>query len=118
MQNWDFQRGIASMQLQAQLGVEHGLTLGACLEGTGVTPAELADPAAVVSAHQELGLVRNLVRGLGRVPGLGLEAGTRYHFSVYGILGFAIVSSPDLRGSLSAAIRAHVHDDQPGSGAS
>ena len=105
MQNWDFQRGIASMQLQAQLGLEHGLSLGACLEGTGVTPAELADPAAVVSAHQELGLVRNLVRALGDVPGLGLEAGTRYHFTVYGILGFAVISSPNLRSAVEVALR-------------
>ena len=105
MQNWDFQRGIASMQLQAQLGLEHGLSLGACLEGTGVTPAELADPAAVVSAHQELGLVRNLVRAIGHIPGLGLEAGTRYHFTVYGILGFAVISSPNLRSAVDVALR-------------
>jgi len=105
MEPWDFQRGIASMQLQAQLGVDHGLSLVACLDGTGLTPAQLADPAAVVSAHQELRLVRNLVRGLGEIPGLGLEAGTRYHFSAYGILGFAVVSSPNLRSALEVALR-------------
>ncbi|HWY25426.1 MAG TPA: AraC family transcriptional regulator ligand-binding domain-containing protein, partial [Nevskia sp.] len=105
MHNWDFQRGVASMQLQAQLGVEHGLPLEACLEGTGVTPAQLADPAAVVGAHQELSLVRNLVRRLGHIGGLGLEAGTRYHFTVYGILGFAIISSRDLRSAMDVALR-------------
>jgi len=105
METWDFQRGISSMQLQAQLGVERGLSLAACLDGTGLTPAQLADPAALVSAQQELRLVRNLVRGLAQVPGLGLEAGTRYHFSAYGILGFAIVSSPNLRSALEVALR-------------
>lgn len=105
MHNWDFQRGIASMQLQAQLGVEHGLSLAACLEGTGLTSAQLADTSAVVSGHQELALVRNLVRGLSHVPGLGLEAGTRYHFTAYGILGFAIISSPDLRSAMDVALR-------------
>ncbi len=103
--HWDFQRGIASMQLQAQLGLDHGLSLDACLEGTGVTPAQLGDAAAVVGAHQELALVRNLVRRLGQVPGLGLEAGTRYHFTAYGILGFAIVSSRDLRSAMDVALR-------------
>ncbi len=105
MHNWDFQRGIASMQLQAQLGLDHGLSLAACLEGTGVTPAQLADPAAVVGAHQELSLVRNLVRRLGHVEGLGLEAGVRYHFTAYGILGFAIISSRDLRSAMDVALR-------------
>ncbi|MFI4981410.1 MAG: AraC family transcriptional regulator ligand-binding domain-containing protein, partial [Nevskiales bacterium] len=105
MHNWDFQRGVASMQLQAQLGVEHGLSLTACLEGTGLTSAQLADTAAVVSGHQELALVRNLVRGLAHVPGLGLEAGTRYHFTAYGILGFAVISSPDLRSAMDVALR-------------
>jgi AraC-like DNA-binding protein len=105
MENWDFQRSIASMQLQAQLGQEHGLSLADCLDGTGLTAAALADPAALVSAHQELRLVRNLVRALGHVPGLGLEAGTRYHFSAYGMLGFAVISSPNLRSALEVVLR-------------
>jgi AraC-like DNA-binding protein len=103
--HWDFQRGIASMQLQAQLGVEHGLSLAQCLEGTGLGPAQLADPAALVGARQELRLVRNLVRGLGHVAGLGLEAGMRYHFTAYGMLGFAVISSPNLRSALDVALR-------------
>ena len=105
MHNWDFQRGIASMQLQAQLGLEHGLPLSACLEGTGLSEAGLGDAAAVVSAHQELRLVRNLVGGLAHVPGLGLQAGVRYHFTAYGILGFAIISSPDVRNAMEVALR-------------
>lgn len=105
MHHWDFQRGIASMQLQAQLGLDHGLPLERCLEGTGLTPAELADPAAVVSAHQELRLVRNLVQGLAQVQGLGLEAGVRYHFTAYGILGFAVISSPTVGSAMDVALR-------------
>lgn len=103
--HWDFQRGIASMQLQAQLGLDHGLSLAACLDGSGVTPAQLADATVVVGAHQELALVRNLVRRLKQVPDLGLRAGQRYHFTAYGILGFAIVSSPNLRSALDVALR-------------
>ena len=105
MEHWDFQRGIASMQLQAQLGVELGLPLADCLRGTGLTPAQLADPAAVVSAQQELRLVRNLVQGLPQVADLGLRAGMRYHFTAYGILGFAVISSRDLRSALEVALR-------------
>jgi AraC-like DNA-binding protein len=105
MQDWDFQRGIASMQLQAQFGVELGLPLERCLEGTGLGPAELADTGLVVSAHQELRLVRNLVQGLEHIPGLGLDAGVRYHFTVYGILGFAVISSPDVRSAMDVALR-------------
>lgn len=105
MQDWDFQRGIASMQLQAQFGVDHGLPLAQCLEGTGLNPTELADTSLVVSAHQELRLVRNLVQGLEHLPGLGLDVGVRYHFTAYGILGFAVISSPDVRSAMGVALR-------------
>ncbi|MGW5113445.1 AraC family transcriptional regulator ligand-binding domain-containing protein [Nocardia sp. NPDC004123] len=46
----------------------------AILDGTGVDPAALANPDAEIQAGQELRMVRNIVAGVGDVPGIGLLA--------------------------------------------
>jgi AraC-like DNA-binding protein len=49
----------------------------------------------------ELAVVANLVRELRNPPGLGVEAGTRFRLTSYGLWGFVLISSP----TLSSAIR-------------
>jgi len=61
---------------------------GACLRGSGIAPKLLREPAAEIEAHQELAVVRNIVRHLGHEPGLGLVAGSRYQLTAYGIWGY------------------------------
>jgi AraC-like DNA-binding protein len=84
-----------------RLGQENGLSVETCLDGSGLTEAQLSDPSGEVSATDELAVVANLVRELGNPPGLGIEAGTRFRFTSYGLWGFALISSP----TLSSAIR-------------
>ncbi|MBA5688262.1 AraC family transcriptional regulator [Rugamonas apoptosis] len=105
MANWDFPRGIAGMRVLAELGVSHGLSLGQCLAGSGVRQGDLENPSAVVSAEQELRLIRNLLAYLKDVPALGVIAGMRYHYTTFGMLGFAMVTSPDIHEALSVAMR-------------
>lgn len=102
---WDFARSITSMRLMTELGAEHGLSVACCLAGTGVKESDLRDSTAVVTAQQELTLIRNLISQLGDVPGLGIEAGKRYHFTAFGALGFAMVSSPNALSALHLALR-------------
>lgn len=102
---WDFERSIASMRLMTELGVDHGLTAGCCLAGTGLRASDLNEPAMLVSAKQELRLIRNLISHLAHVPGLGIEAGKRYHFTAFGALGFALASSPNALSALDLALR-------------
>ena len=101
----DCERSITSMRLMAELGAAHGLSVRACLAGTGVRERDLEDAAALVAPEQELGLIRNLVTHLGPVPALGIEAGLRYHFTAFGMLGLAMAASPDARGALEIALR-------------
>nr|WP_241695988.1 AraC family transcriptional regulator [Solimonas terrae] len=89
----------------ADLAVKHGLTLGAVLAGTDLDARQLGDPEYLVSGEQELQLIRNLVNGLGDPPGLGIEAGQCYHFTAFGVLGFAIISSPTPRAALDVALQ-------------
>ena len=93
------------MWLMTELGIDHGLSARTCLAGTGLKEQDLTDPAVVVSAKQELRLISNLIDHLGDVPGLGIEAGRRYHFTAFGALGFAMVSSPNARSALDIALR-------------
>lgn len=93
------------MRLMTDLGVDHGLTVNTCLAGTGVKEQDLNDPSVIVSAKQELRLISNLIKHLGDIPGLGIEAGKRYHFTAFGALGFAMVSSPNARSAMDVTLR-------------
>lgn len=105
MPQWNFQRNVTSMRLMAELAVAHGLTMRAALAGTDTDEQQLSDPEHLVSGEQELQLIRNLVNGLGNPPGLGIEAGQRYHFTAFGVLGFAIISSQTPRAALDVALQ-------------
>lgn len=87
-------RSAISVHLLTQFALDHGLAIDACLADTGLDWRLLADPGAEVDAEQELQLMRNLHRHLGRRPGSGLAIGRRYQLSSYGIWGFALLSSP------------------------
>lgn len=102
---WDFARSVTSMRLMTDLGVDHGLSVNTCLAGTGIKEQDLNDPSVIVSAKQELRLISNLIRHLGDIPALGIEAGKRYHFTAFGALGFAMVSSPSARSAMDVTLR-------------
>ena len=105
MVHWDLPRTPASASLLAQLGVEHGVPVEATLRGTGLRHEQLDDPNGELSAAQELHLIDNLLDALGDAPGLGLEAGVRYHLTTYGIWGFALISSPTMRSAVGTGLR-------------
>jgi AraC-like DNA-binding protein len=103
----DIGRPIAGAQLMVQLARDHGLSLDQSLNGTGITPATLQDPAAEIRLDQEVALTRNVVTALKDVPALGLESGLRYNLATFGVYGFAIMSSSTVRGALDVAMRYH-----------
>ncbi len=87
------------------LGTEEGIDEADLLAGTGITPGALLGPQAEVSARQELGVVANLVDALGDPPGLGFDAGARYHLTAYGLWSFLLISSPTPRSAVEVALR-------------
>ncbi|MBA5639863.1 AraC family transcriptional regulator [Duganella sp. LX20W] len=105
MGGWDFARSISGIRLLAELGASHGLAVKQVLAGTGIRQRDLDDAGCVVSAEQELRLIRNLLAHLRHVPALGVEAGLRYHYSTFGSLGFAMVTSRHARQALDVALR-------------
>lgn len=97
MKSWDFCRSVTSAQILVSLGLDHGATLAALLRDTGLDQRSLENPETVVEASSELTVIRNLLAELPNVAGLGLLAGERYHFSAYGIWGYALACSPSAR---------------------
>ncbi|WP_182003387.1 AraC family transcriptional regulator [Acinetobacter lactucae] len=101
---WAFERSIHSVRLMADFAVESGISYQTILKGTGLSQQQLLDPNMVVTGHQELQLIQNLVEQLGDRPTLGLEVGTRYHFTTFGPLGMALISSASIREALDFAL--------------
>ncbi|MBJ8348817.1 AraC family transcriptional regulator [Antrihabitans sp. YC2-6] len=98
-------RSTTSAAAMVGLASEYGVGAELVLRGTGISCADLADPAAEIAAASELALVRNVVGLLGNVPGLGLIAGARYHVGLHGIWGFALLASATTRAALELALR-------------
>jgi len=94
----------SSLQLLIELGDQHGLDVGRCLDGSGVAEAALQDPHAEVTVRQEYAVMRNVVRHCGSEPGLGVLAGTEYHIGLHGTFGLLLVTGQTLRASLDIAL--------------
>ena len=105
MRFWDFTRSPASAHLLVEFGREHGLTSAQLLARSGLSLGQLSDPTMEITAAQELCVTGNLLRLLQQPAGLGLEVGMRYHFSVYGVWGYGLVSSRSGLDALNLAVR-------------
>ncbi|KVD70298.1 AraC family transcriptional regulator [Burkholderia sp. ABCPW 14] len=102
---WDFVRPVNTTRVLVDIGVEQGLGVRQCLDGSGVAPELLDRPEATVAAAQELHIVRNLMRFLGPDFPLGIEVGRRCHATAYGIWGFALLSSATFAHAVSVGLR-------------
>ncbi len=101
---WQVDRGPASVRLLVEAGVERGLDRAGLLAGTGLSEACLDDANAQITAVQELRLTDRLLQLLGRPAGLGWTLGLRYHYSVHGLWGYGLVSSPTVGEALAYAL--------------
>ncbi|MEB6665669.1 AraC family transcriptional regulator [Acinetobacter vivianii] len=101
---WTYERSIHSVRLMADFAAELGVSHQQILKGTGLEQQQLLDPNTLVTGQQELQLIRNLVEKFGQRPLLGLEIGTRYHFTTFGSLGLALISSANIREALNFAL--------------
>ena len=105
MVQWDVPRSSAGALMTVRLAEAHGVPADACLRGTGLTMSDLLDPAETITAAQELGVIGNLLAAVGDASGLGLEAGALFSISTYGIWGFALLTSPNLRSAVETAFQ-------------
>jgi len=101
----DYMRSVGSVRLAVDFGLEHGLAPSKLLHGSGLVLAQLDDPAAEISAEQELKVTGNLLRLLKNEEHLGLRLGLRYHFSSYGFWGYGVISSATIKDAIEMALR-------------
>ena len=94
----DTRHHIKAIPIALQAMQTMGYTVEDCLTGTGLTPADLANPGSQVEfgLDQEFRFHRNLLQ-LTNNPMLGLLLGKAYQLESYGLLGYAFMSAPTLR---------------------
>lgn len=109
MSFWDFARDPSGVLKLLEVGSERGVQQAALLlQGSRITLEQLQDPNSEISATQELRVIGNLQRHLGRPPGLGLDIGLRCHFSTFGMWGYGLVSCATLGEAVDMALR-YIH---------
>ena len=103
--HWDFPRSATGVGVLVEAGSTLGVEAGAILRGVGLRPAELANPDLLVAPAQELAAIRNLRAAAGDRPALAAEVGAAYRLTTFGILGYALLSSPTLRDVIAVTLR-------------
>ncbi|WP_405492613.1 AraC family transcriptional regulator [Nocardia sp. NBC_00511] len=98
-------RSITSTALLADFALGRGLSLQSILRDSGLRETELRDPSAEITMGQEFSVMRNVVAGIDDEPGMGLLAGLLCHPPSMGVLGFALMSSSNLRHAMDIALR-------------
>ncbi|UXH79945.1 AraC family transcriptional regulator [Roseateles amylovorans] len=85
---------------------EFGVCSERALAGTGLSSAQIDDPATRTSVQQLLTVGRNAVR-LCPAPELGLRVGQRLHISCYGLYGYAMLCTATMREGFEMSMRYH-----------
>ena len=83
-----------------------GIKATDALAGVSLSLTQLQSPATRVSANQVLQLYENAIR-LSRDPQFPYKAGLKFHVSTYGMYGFALLSCPNFRDTMSFAMKYH-----------
>jgi len=103
--SWDFPRDPLATRLLVEEGQRRGMSMPACLAGTGLQPSDLRDHQGVIDAGTELTVIRNLIDYAGDEPGLGAATAKRITLGMMGIWGFAALSSRTTRELVDIAVR-------------
>lgn len=97
-------RPVTSLRLLCDAAATHGIDAAACLEDTGITVEDLADPVSLHTTQQELQAIENYVRLAPGNVGLGWAVGQAMHVNAFGVWGFAILTSPTLRSAIQTSL--------------
>lgn len=99
--DWSFPRAATSVEMLVRYAERRGVPPRTALAGTGLRLAGGAREP-LVTAAQELTVVRNLRRVLGEV---GAEVGRTYRAESFGPLGLALLGSRTVRDAMEVALR-------------
>ncbi|WP_155948797.1 AraC family transcriptional regulator [Mycobacterium sp. URHB0044] len=92
-------------RLLCEVANERGVSTDDVLTGTGIRASDVNDPEGVVTAWDEIAVVRRLLTLLPDTVGLGIQVGTRYRLTHLGLFGFATMSCATLRELFDVSMR-------------
>ena len=98
-------RSSASARILLEVAGEYGISPTVALRGTGLRTGDLRDPASEILSSQEQTLIENIVNVVGENSSFAVDAGTRYSLGLFGMIGFAFMSSPTLRDTVELSLR-------------
>lgn len=101
---WAVPRGTEGVRIMVDGAAAHGMTTTRCLAGTGLDAADLHNEHALIWAHQEFAVIRNILAELGDRPGLGIGIGAYSTIGRTGVIGFMMLAGPTVRAALERAI--------------
>lgn len=96
---------VAISQIMVNFAARHGVDAETCLLDTDIDPAMFLDADALITREQEMRLIENLILALPDYPALGFELGQQYNISTFGIWGFALRTSRNLKEAAECALR-------------
>lgn len=97
-------RPSGSLRILCEAAPSYAVTADQCLAGTGLVLFDLYAPETKVTLAQELQAIGNFLAHAPRRAGLGIEIGQRYQPEVFGVWGYAILSSPTFYAGLKVAM--------------
>lgn len=103
--DWDFPRSATGIAVLVEVGGRLGVDAGRVLGGTGLLRADLSAPHLLVTPEQEIAAIRNLRAAVPDGTPLAAEIGAAYRVTTFGILGYALLSSPTLREAIALTLR-------------
>jgi AraC-like DNA-binding protein len=101
----DLRRPAYATRVMCEVANERGISTSEVLAGTGIAPADLDNPEALVAASDEIIAVRRLLRLVPDTAGLGIEVGIRFRLTHLGLFGFAAMSCATLRELFDVSMR-------------
>lgn len=98
-------RPVYTTRVLCEVAAERGIATTDLLDGTGIERRALDDPDAVVSASDEIAVVRKLLAAVPDATGLGIDVGSRFRLTHLGLFGFAVMSCATLRELFNISMR-------------
>lgn len=88
-----------------RLAARRGIDAASCLRAAEIEERTLLDPNGLITLQQELTFIAEMLESVEYPPEFGLEVGSRYRLTIYGVWGLAIISSATVRESINVASR-------------
>jgi AraC-like DNA-binding protein len=96
---------VYATRVLCEVANERGVPTADVLAGTAIGLADLDEPGAMVSAFDEIKAVRRLLARLPDDAGIGVDVGSRFTLTHFGLFGFAVMSCGTLRELFTIAMR-------------